>query len=140
MVQQHRRLSAPLVVALVLSWCLLLCGMPSVEAAEGQSGHSDAVHSEHAPAAESGAPCHGDMASETAEAEAHSHVGDDCESCDSQPEPASGAGVSAMILSTLDWMLSLNAPPVRTDVVAALPSDSPPPPARLHLIKAVFLI
>jgi hypothetical protein len=45
-----------------------------------------------------------------------------------------------MILSTLDWMHSLTAPPHAAAVVATLPPHSHPPPARLHLLKAVFLI
>lgn len=133
MTRQHRLLSLPLMAALVLSWCLLLCGMPAAQAAE--------VH-EPAPASQTEQPpCHGD-ASDTRH-DSHdlvSSTGDDCPSCEAQPEPASSAAASAMILSTLDWMQALSAPPISTRVTTHTPPDQPPPPARLHLIKAVFLI
>jgi len=140
MTRQHRLLSLPLMAALVVSWCLLLCSMPLAQATEAQES-APTSHAEQPP-------CHGE-ASEVGHEGHVSHEGhqgqsvtaaQDCPSCEAQPEPASSAAASAMILSTLDWMQALSAPPISTAVAASSPPDQPPPPARLHLIKAVFLI
>lgn len=133
MTRQHRLVSLPLMAALVVSWCLLLCSMPMAQAAELQEP-TPTSHAEQPP-------CHGEA--DTLSHDSHGTTtsnADQCPSCEAQPEPASSAAASAMILSTLDWMQALSAPPISTTVAANAPPDQPPPPARLHLIKAVFLI
>lgn len=131
--RQHRLLSVPLTLALVLSWCMLLCSGP-LQASETPD------HAEPAPV-KSMPSCHDEPAPARTEVDGEPEpLVHTCPTCDAEPTPATGAGAPAMILSTLDWMQSLTAPPHAAAVVASLPPHTHPPPARLHLLKAVFLI
>ncbi len=135
--RQHRLLSAPLMGVLVVSWCLLLCTMP-LQAAVLEVPHHHA--GEPVGAQEAMPPCHGDKGAAHAGATEATPVDHDCVNCAAEPESATSASVPAMIFYTLDWMQSLTAPAVTVASSAPLPPDTHPPPARLHLLKAVFLI
>lgn len=136
--RQHRSLSLPLAAVLMLSWCLLLCGMPQAQAqADAGHGHGAPVESMQdsaASASESGhPPCHDETPGDVT-------ADEECPSCEAQPESAGSASASAMILSTLDWMQSLSAPAVSVNLAPIHLPEHPSPPARLHLVKSVFLI